>query len=361
MQNVGGIYISKKYGNWIIEKSLSEGGQGHIFLVKDETNENRGTCVLKRLKNIKRVDRFRNEIEAGLKLKYPNIVEVIDYNLDTEKPFMVTNYYENGPLSEMDLTEYSILEKLEIFKQISLAVGYAHENDVIHRDLKPENIFLQDLETPIIGDFGICFFNDQKNERSTITDEAVGPYFYMAPELEDGRSEDINACSDIYSLGKILYWLISNGKKFAREKHRNSNFDISQNPEFPEIDLIYEYLDKMIAADPLKRYKNGTDLFNAVKILIRRIKMNAHVTNLNIPQLCTYCGLGYYKRAASYHKDKEGKIQQNWSALDNFGIPRRGYWIILVCENCGHTQTFHPGYTDQYKNPEQYEKWIEEK
>ncbi|MFI5322988.1 MAG: protein kinase [Thermodesulfobacteriota bacterium] len=117
-----------------------------------------------------------------------------------------------------------------MFQQICEGVAYAHTKGVIHRDLKPDNIFLRTRKGPVVvGDFGICYL-EQDGKRITLTDEAVGPRNFIAPELEDGRLELISTKCDVYSLGKILYWLLSGGKIFSREKHREPQFDLkSQN------------------------------------------------------------------------------------------------------------------------------------
>src|SRR6266850_7173876 len=93
---------------WEIVKSIGEGGQAQIFLVKsyqnlvvsidEETGFNTGPCALKRLKNVKRLDRFRQEIEAIKRLDHPNVIKVIDYNLEGDKPYLVTEYCEGGSL-----------------------------------------------------------------------------------------------------------------------------------------------------------------------------------------------------------------------------------------------------------------------
>ena len=77
----------------------------------------------------------------------------------------------------------------------------------------------------MLGDFGLAFIEDQ-SPRITETDEVVGPRTFIAPELEDGRLEDVTSKCDIYSLGKLLYWLLSNGRVFSREKHRDEQWDL---------------------------------------------------------------------------------------------------------------------------------------
>jgi len=115
---------------------------------------------------------------------------------------------------------------LELFQSVCSATAHAHANGVIHRDIKPANVFLRNKTGPaVLGDFGLAFIEDQ-SPRITETDEVVGPRTFIAPELEDGRLEDVTSKCDIYSLGKLLYWLLSNGRVFSREKHRDEQWDL---------------------------------------------------------------------------------------------------------------------------------------
>src|SRR5438876_944465 len=94
--------MSKVYGDrWEIIESLDEGGQAHTFLVKDVKGEGETIYVLKRLKNLNRIDRFKREIEAVRNLSHENIVHLIDFDLEAEKPYLVTEYCSGGSLSKI--------------------------------------------------------------------------------------------------------------------------------------------------------------------------------------------------------------------------------------------------------------------
>jgi serine/threonine protein kinase len=353
--------LAKKYGKWIVKKSLSEGGQGQTFLVYEEGAEDKGEFVLKRLRNADRIPRFQNEIKAGLELDHPNVVRVVDYNLEGDPPYLVTEYCSGGDLSKADLSRYTTIDRLRMFSAISRGVGHAHSKRVFHRDLKPANIFLREDRTmplgiiPVVGDFGICHLEEDKEERLTRTDEELGNRFCTAPELEGGGDEDPGPAPDVYCLGKLLYWMIA-GRRIPRERHRDPEYDLTKDRKEAEIFLIYELLDKMIVYDPSKRFGDANEVADEVDVIIRRILMNAHPIDPKAPQACTYCGLGFYEKVI-YASSQDGKWPED-NAVERFGFSARGasIWRIQVCDYCGNVQLFRPDHAKK----ENRDVWGEE-
>jgi serine/threonine protein kinase len=331
----------QKYGKWIIERALKEGGQGHTFIVHSEDDQKKKSFVLKRLKNRKRIHRFVSEIQAVTKLSHKNILQIVDVDLDVEHPYLVTEFCAKGELSEKLLSQMPLLSRLRMFEQICDAVAYAHSQNIIHRDLKPENIFLHDDMTPVVGDFGICHVANG-GERFTLTEEAVGPFRYMAPELEDGRTDNVQPSTDVYSLGKLLYWMLS-GRTFAREKHREENFDLAKNTQGSEYHLINHFLDRMIVADSAKRITTGKQVLEELRVLIGRIEQRAHCIEINTPQPCFYCGLGFYQIRANTTPSRSLSTSGD---VRTFGFtPIDGSeWLIMVCDHCGNVQIFRTDY-----------------
>lgn len=331
--------MAQIYGaRWEIDSPLCEGGQSHTYLVKDRKGADETRYVLKRLKNIERIDRFKREIEAIRNLAHENILKLIDFDLDAKKPFLVSEYCAGGslPLAEAIWKE-STEKALKIFIDVCNGVLHAHNNNIIHRDIKPENIFLRSQNGPaVVGDFGICYLDTEGN-RLTLSEEAVGPRLFMAPELEDGRVDEISNFSDTYSLGKLLYWLLSGGKCFSREKHRDQKFDLKgYKPLSPGrwenifMEHANRLLDSMIIADPHMRISVDQVLEGTIKVF-NLIGKEYNPISKDIKQPCKYCGYGYYQLRAVTSTD-----------VRNFGFNTVGgsKWRIYTCEMCGHVQTF---------------------
>ncbi len=348
--------MPQQYGKWEIVKPLGEGGQAHTYLVREVGSPEQPLFVLKRLKNRNRLDRFETEVKAGLALHHPNILEIVDQDLEHEKPYFVAEYCAGGSLADTDLSHYTIVEKLELFAAICRGVGFAHTHaaPVIHRDLKPDNIFLRaDLRTPVVGDFGLCLITEEGVERLTHVEEAVGSRWYMAPELAHGKAEDITPAADVYSLGKVLYWMLAK-RIFDREVHRSSQYDLTKEQTLPDYFFVYDLLDRMIVEDPSKRLTNAAMVADAIETIIRRIVVRAHHLDLSTPQACIYCGIGFYQEAA-HGPTRENVYPLDYSEIEHFGglktpssyntpISSWPVWLILTCDHCGNVQMFRPDF-----------------
>jgi len=321
-------------GRWEIVNPLGEGGQAHTFLVRDAEGADTTLRVLKRLKNNKRLERFKTEIELLKTLDHPNVLKILDYDTESEKAYYVSDYYPDGDLEhhqhifseDIDLT-------LKVFLRICLGVEAAHKAGVVHRDLKPENIlFTADDFHPVVADFGIAYVED--GERQTLTLEAVGPRFYMAPELEDGRQEDVRPRSDLYSLGKILYWMLSGGKRFAREQHHKSEYQISKFLAPPVVPHLLPILDKLIVAEPNSRFENIDILIDRVRTAQYAIRGNFNHPSIDAEKFCRNCGGSTLTRVG----------RGDPTSVRNFGFTPVGDpdWRIYICSACSAIQIFRP-------------------
>lgn len=214
------------YGaRWKTGDGLGEGGQGHVFRAVDITGQLKGEFALKRVRNLERHERFRNEIDAIKRLSHPNIISLIDHSAlskttaSDERPFLVMPIANGGDLSDPDrLSIYtgSVEAVLQVAQQIASALDAAHEAGVIHRDVKPKNILFTGRGHNIwVSDFGVCLIRDE--DRSTDIGEVVGARGFMAPELENGGRLDVTPAADVYSFGKLIFYMFSGGITVPRE------------------------------------------------------------------------------------------------------------------------------------------------
>jgi serine/threonine protein kinase len=331
--------MAQIYGErWEIVESLPEGGQGHTFVVKDlQDASETARYVLKRLKNPKRVARFVKEVEAIQKLSHPNVLKLVAFDLGSNEPFLVTEHCAGGTLRTLFAAGKPAWGDIfRLFISIATALNYAHKSGIVHRDIKPDNIFIRLPKIdPVIGDFGLCYLQDT-DERITGTDEAVGPRLFMAPELEDGRVADVSAKADVYSLGKLYYWMLTGGKIFSREKLRDEAWDLKKripHPYIPgdnyDMEHLMRLLGSMIAPEPAKRPALD-EIILAARHTQSLIVRAVNPVGDSIPQRCTYCGWGLYHLAA------KGNHVHNFG-LNAVGNPN---WRVFVCNMCGHVQMF---------------------
>jgi serine/threonine protein kinase len=302
---------------WKIVESLGEGGQGYTFKVCRSGDPDRQLYVLKRLKNKERLSRFKSEIAALTKLQHPGILKIIETSGESETPFFVAEYCEGYDLSKANLSSKDLLTKLQMFRQVCDAVAAAHKPNILHRDLKPQNIFIRKDGSIVVGDFGLCIDLNDAQERATQTLEAVGADRYIAPEVAKGRVAEPQATSDLYSLGKVLYFILSR-KTLIWEEYAEGEDDLRTQDASPNMHFIYEIFDKTITKRPEDRYPNATALLNALDSVIERVQSKAHILKTSVHQRCMFCVVGEYRA-------------HTVAATNEF---------MYVCGNCGNIQHF---------------------
>lgn len=227
--------MGKVYGRrWerIDSNELGHGGQGRVFRVRDVTGTYTEEAALKLVPDFNRHDRFRNEIEAIKRLTdptrhgaNPNIVSLIDHSAlnsidDKDRQYLVMPIAKGGDLGrpgQVALYKDLLDGVLAVARQLAQALHSAHAANIIHRDVKPANIlFTGNGHEVWLTDFGICLVRDAP--RLTEKPEVMGPRNFMAPELEQGGRLDVGPSADIYSLGKVIYFMLSGGTIIPRER-----------------------------------------------------------------------------------------------------------------------------------------------
>lgn len=192
---------------------ILKGGNGDVILD--------GDLAIKKLRNTSKptnIQRFLKEVRIAKELsndKSLNIVEIKEVNEDVQHPLNSTIIMKryNGTIVELlDLTRGNLQETLNLMLPIieTLRKLANRANPIYHRDIKPDNILYEKKEDKInlvLTDFGICYIDDNSN-RLTPQEISIGPRFFMAPEYEIGRVENVTSSGDIFSIGKVIWWLL---------------------------------------------------------------------------------------------------------------------------------------------------------
>lgn len=259
----------RKWNQWeSTDSHFDEGGQSKLYLVKNNLTKSDEIFVLKELKNPKRIIRFEREINAIIKLEsHDNVIQIVDYGIfrDEKNPCYVMPKADCSLAIHISKLKEDINQSLKTFEFICAGVEHLHISGIIHRDLKPENILIFS-GIPKISDFGLCLVVDEI--RITPTSEAVGSRFYMAPELEDGKNLDIDPSADVYSLGKILYYILSGGTIFSREKFRNRDYSLTKKYNDPRFEIFSEMFSRSISVNKSERYSDASEFRHEFKKVV---------------------------------------------------------------------------------------------
>lgn len=202
---------------YTIIRMIQEGGMGVVYQARDD-RLNRLVAIKMLLTGkqtfSKNKSRFRTEAEAIASLQHPNIIQIFEIGELDGLPFLVLEYCSHGDLeqkSRNQLLGYRELTKLML--TLTDAVAAAHQVGIIHRDLKPANVLFMANDTPKISDFGLAKFIDSLSS-NTQTGEILGTPSYMAPEQASQKNGKVSFHTDVYSLGAILYKLLTGRPPF---------------------------------------------------------------------------------------------------------------------------------------------------
>ncbi len=227
-------------GSWVgpykLIRVLGEGGMGIVYLAEQKQPIRRQVAVkvIKPGMDSKRVvSRFESERQALALLDHPNIAHVYDAGTtQLGRPYFVMEYVKGIPITEYcDHHKLTIEERLNLFRQVCLAVHHAHQKGIIHRDIKPSNILVSvenNQAIPKIIDFGVAKATGKPlTERTLATEDTqlLGTPEYMSPEQADMANEDIDTRSDIYSLGVLLYVLLTGVLPFDSDTLRTGGIE----------------------------------------------------------------------------------------------------------------------------------------
>jgi serine/threonine-protein kinase len=243
--------LGERIGAYKIEREIGRGGMGTVYKAVRADGEFRQRVAIKLVKRGMDTDyilkRFRNERQILAALEHPHIAHLLGGGTTPDdRPYFVMEYIEGQPLYQYcDAHRLSIKERLQLFCLICDAVHYAHRKLVIHRDLKPSNILVAANGSPKLLDFGIAKLLDpelvSENTPQTATALRMMTIEYASPEQIEGAA--VTFLSDVYSLGVILYELLTGHRPYRfrnRAAHEMARAIIEDEPERPSAALYLE-------------------------------------------------------------------------------------------------------------------------
>ena len=223
-------------GRYKLLEEIGEGGMGVVYMAEQQEPVRRKVAlkIIKPGMDTREViARFEAERQALALMDHPNIAKVLDAGAtDAGRPYFVMELVHGIPITEYcDQNNLTTRERLELFVQVCQAVQHAHQKGIIHRDLKPSNMLVtlhDGVPVPKIIDFGIAKAIDQQlTEKTLFTGfgQMIGTPLYMSPEQAELSGLDVDTRSDIYSLGVLLYELLTGSTPFDQERLREAGYD----------------------------------------------------------------------------------------------------------------------------------------
>lgn len=265
-----------------IIKTIGGGGMASVYLANDIILNRDVAIKVLRLEfanDDEFIERFDREAKAATSLSHPNIVNIYDVGEEENILFMAMEYIDgltlkeyiqkNGPLE--------VEESLEIMRQLTDAIAHAHVNGLIHRDIKPQNILIDEYGNAKVTDFGIALALSATS--LTQTNSVLGSVHYLSPE--QARGGMATKKSDIYSLGIVMYELLTGELAFSGEsavsvalKHLQNDIPSIRetNPAIPQ--SVENIVLKATAKDAFHRYANVFEMEQALNIALDSSKLN---------------------------------------------------------------------------------------
>jgi len=210
-------------GNYRLDKKVGEGGMGVVFLASRHDGAYEKNVAVKviriDIRNHVNRSRFQTERQLMARLEHPNIARLIDGGTADDVPYLVMEYVDGTPMTTYcNQKRLSVRQRLSMFTKVCDAVQVAHQNLIVHRDIKPGNILVTDEGVPKLLDFGIAKLLDPTGASQTQTQHRLLTPSYASPEQLLGKS--VTTGSDVYSLGVLLFELLTGYRPHSLEKQR---------------------------------------------------------------------------------------------------------------------------------------------
>lgn len=263
-----------KVPGYRIERILGKGGMATVYLA---TQMSLGRPVALKVLHDPETpqffERFFNEGRYIARLNHSNLIAIFDIGQGDGFYYIAMEYLPGGDLKSRIMQGLKPAQALKILSRLASCLAYVHGEGVIHRDIKPSNILFRNDGTPVLTDFGIAKLIQTDNDL-TVTGTVMGSPHYLSPELAQGIRR-VDGRSDLYSLGIILYEMLTGRKPYTADSFAATLLAHIQNPvpklpeQFAELQPL---LDKLLAKKPEDRFQNGVELLMNLQTLRSQLK-----------------------------------------------------------------------------------------
>jgi predicted Ser/Thr protein kinase len=228
---------ARRLGDYELFEEIARGGMGVVYRARQVSlNRQVAVKVLLGSEFARDTQRFRREAELAASLSHPNIVSIYEVGREEGQPYFSMELIEGRNLAELTREQpFGARRAAGLTKTIAEAVHFAHERHLLHRDLKPSNVLVDAADVPHVTDFGLAKRSDGDADL-TLSGQVIGTPSYMPPEQAEGRGSQGSASGDVYSLGAILYHLLTARAPFMGETLTETLRQVAENePASPRL------------------------------------------------------------------------------------------------------------------------------
>lgn len=271
--------MDQRIGNYTVLRELARGGMGVVFVARQDGLEREVALKLHlgaaaggkddSLKEARARERFDREAQAVARLRHPHVIQVHEFGHHRGVPYLAMDLIQGESLEERLGREgaQDPTVALKLLAPVAEAVAYAHSQGILHRDIKPANILIDREGRPYLTDFGLARDLSDERDRLTRSGQLLGTPYYMAPEAAAGATKSIDARTDVYALGAVLFQTLTGEPAFVGDSLIELLRSIVSDPATPpsqvqpgippELDaVVLQCLEK----EPQHRYADASEL-----------------------------------------------------------------------------------------------------
>jgi serine/threonine protein kinase/tetratricopeptide (TPR) repeat protein len=270
--------IGRTISHYRVFEKVGQGGMGEVYLAEDTKLNRKVALKFLPLQYVSDQDlkiRFKREAQAAAALNHPNIITIHEVGEDEGRPYMAMEYVGGGSLKDLiGADKMSVAQVTHLAAQISEGLTRAHQSGIVHRDIKPQNILIDADGRPRICDFGLAKL--RREVMLTQTGTTLGTIAYMSPE--QARGEQVDHRADIWSLGVVIYEMLTGQRPFKGDHDQAVIYAILNNqpesisgirPDAP--DVLVRIIDKAMAKSPDERYQNVAEMVSELRSLMTEL------------------------------------------------------------------------------------------